>query len=61
MKKLLGLYNSIKECLCGLHIERILASIFSGELGADEVVIPEYEGGLAVGRIISRYEKLNRG
>jgi hypothetical protein len=29
--------------------------------GADEVVVPEYEGGMGgmvVGRIISRYEKL---
>jgi voltage-gated potassium channel len=26
--------------------------------GADEVVVPEYEGGMVVGRIISRYEKL---
>ncbi len=26
--------------------------------GADEVVVPEYEGGLMVGRMISRYEKL---
>ncbi len=26
--------------------------------GADEVVVPEYEGGLVVGRMISRYEKL---
>jgi voltage-gated potassium channel len=26
--------------------------------GADEVVVPEYEGGLMVGRIIARYEKL---
>ncbi len=26
--------------------------------GADEVVVPEYEGGLMVGRMVSRYEKL---
>jgi voltage-gated potassium channel len=26
--------------------------------GADEVVVPEYEGGMVVGRIISRHEKL---
>ncbi len=26
--------------------------------GADEVVVPEYEGGLVIGRLISRYEKL---
>ena len=26
--------------------------------GADEVIVPEYEGGMVVGRIISRYEKL---
>ncbi len=26
--------------------------------GADEVIVPEYEGGIVVGRMISRYEKL---